>query len=232
MKVDENKETDKSKEKVQEVGINNNIVYRPRILLEDLIIVSRKSWIIPAALFPSRDNNETEFEYYLRLTEWRQENKIPDEVYGKINVLPPQPPKQEKTRTESKKDEEEKEQAVQKIDEKPEVQGETKDEKKTEGEEKTVEQKKARPKMSRDLYKPQYIDFNNPLLIGLFGKMTVNLKNYSVTLEERYPLSDGLPEFNGERYSTEQIFQINFPVNNKQSNTLKIKEKVNESELK
>jgi len=232
VKIDENNETDKSKEKIQDEAAMNKIVYRPRILLESSIILSRKSWIIPAALFPARDNNETEFEYFLRLTEWRQEYNIPDEVYVKINVLPSQPPKQEETESESKKDEEEKEQTVQKIDEKPEVKEETEDEKKTEGEEKTVEQKKARPKMSRDLYKPQYIDFNNPLLIGLFGKMTVNLKNYTVALEERYPLSDGLPEFNGERYSTEQIFQINFPVNNKQSNNLRIKERVNESGFK
>lgn len=201
-------------------------------MLANSIILSRKSWIVPAVLFPSRDNNESEFEYFLRLTEWRQEHNIPDEVYVKINVIPYQPPKQEGTKTESKKDEEEKEQAAQKTDEKPEVKEEIQDEKKTEGEEKTVEQKKARPKMSRDLYKPQYIDFNNPLLVGLFGKMTVNLKNYTVTLEERYPLSDGLPEFDGKRYSTEQIFQINFPVNNKQSNTLKTKETVNESEFK
>lgn len=222
----------KGKDKSKDETVISNIVYRPRILLENFIILRRKSWMIPAALFPSRENNETEFEYFLRLTEWRQENNIPDEVYVKINVLPSQPPKQEKTESESKKDEEKKEQAVQKIDEKPEVKEESEDEKKTEGEEKTIEQKKARPKMSRDLYKPQYIDFNNPLLIGLFSKMTVNLNNYSVTLEERYPLSEGLPEFNGERYSTEQIFQINFPINNKQPNKLKTAEKVNEPGFK
>jgi len=221
----------KEKDKYKDETAVSHIVYRPRILLENFIMLRRKSWMIPAALFPSRENNETEFEYFLRLTEWRQEHNIPDEVYVKISVLPSQQPKQEETESESKKDEEEKEQAVKKIDEKPEVKEEIEGEKRTEGEEKTLEQKKARPKMSRDLYKPQYIDFNNPLLVALFGKMTVNLKNYTVALEERYPLSDGLPEFNGEKYSTEQIFQINFPEMNKHSNTIKNRVTLNESEL-
>ena len=75
------------------------------------------------------------------------------------------------------------------------------------------DQKKA-TKASRDFYKPQYIDFFNPLFVNLFGKLTVNLKDFVVTLEEKYPLKTQLPEFNGNLFSTEQIFQINFPSKN------------------
>ena len=57
-------------------------------------------------------------------------------------------------------------------------------------------------KGSRDLYKPQYIDFRNPLLVGLFGKMTTNLKTFSVVLEERYPTAESLPHHQDRAFAS------------------------------
>jgi len=65
--------------------------------------------------------------------------------------------------------------------------------------------------MSRDLRKPQYIDFRSPLFVGLFGKMTLNLKRYAVLLEERYPAAAQLPRYEDRAYATELILQLNFP---------------------
>jgi hypothetical protein len=64
---------------------------------------------------------------------------------------------------------------------------------------------------SKDYRKPQYIDFRNPLLVSLFGKMTTGLDRFIMTLEERYPPADQLPEVNGRRYTNEMILQFNHP---------------------
>ena len=211
------KDNDKEKDK-------EKIVYRPRILYDDVIVLSRKSWIIPFSLFPSINNNENDVDYFIRVNKWRIENNIPEEIYIKIHPLPlpQQPPKTEKTenKTEEKKDEagETKTEAVEKKDEQkdPEVKSEAVE--KNDAELKTQTQEnvqKKTTKMSRDFYKPQYIDFLNPLLVNLFGKLTVNLKNFSVTIEEKYPDKSQMPEYEGKYFSTEQIFQMNFSnVNN------------------
>jgi hypothetical protein len=78
-----------------------------------------------------------------------------------------------------------------------------------EGTEKKPE--KPRTAGSRDLHKPQFIDFGNPLLVGLLGKMGANLKAYSAIIEERLPAREALPEHQGTRYASEVVVQLYFP---------------------
>ena len=70
---------------------------------------------------------------------------------------------------------------------------------------------KPRTAGSRDLHKPQFIDFGNPLLVGLLGKMGANLKAWQAIVEERLPTRDDLPRHEGERYATEVVVQLYFP---------------------
>jgi hypothetical protein len=65
--------------------------------------------------------------------------------------------------------------------------------------------------VSRDLYKPQYIDFSNPLLVKLFGRIAATLKHFVVNVEERLPATDDLLDYQNNRYVTEFILQFNFP---------------------
>ena len=62
-----------------------------------------------------------------------------------------------------------------------------------------------------DLHKPQYVDFTNPLLVDLFGRLTENLDRYAVRLYERLPTHDQLPRNGGHRYATELVMQVDFP---------------------
>jgi hypothetical protein len=64
---------------------------------------------------------------------------------------------------------------------------------------------------SRDFHKPQFMDFANPLLVGLFGKMGSGLKNYRVVAEERLPGPGELTRHEGAGYATEMIVQVDFP---------------------
>ena len=94
------------------------------------------------------------------------------------------------------------------VEEKPEDKTPSEEEKKEDG--KKAEPVKKQVKFSRDYYKPQYICFNSPLLVNLFGKLTVNLENFTMTLEERYPNGEELAVYENKKFATELIFQINF----------------------
>jgi hypothetical protein len=63
---------------------------------------------------------------------------------------------------------------------------------------------------SRDWGKPQYIDFENPLLVKLFARLPAGLSGFTAYLEERYPPNSALPEAHGHRYSAEFILQYTF----------------------
>lgn len=211
------------KDKVEDQGKEKTpekIIYRPRILYNDVIVLSRKTWIIPFSLLPAIGNNESETDYFIRVNKWRIENNIPEEVYVRIHPLPLQQQPKTENKSEPKKDEPEetKNETVEKKEEQKDSESKSEAVEKKDAELKTQIQEntqKKTTKMSRDFYKPQYIDFLNPLLVNLFGKLTVNLKNFSVTIEERYPGKSQLPEYEGKYYSTEQIFQMNFSnVNN------------------
>jgi lantibiotic biosynthesis protein len=55
--------------------------------------------------------------------------------------------------------------------------------------------------------KPQFIDFNNPVLISLFLKLI--LKKSTISLEEMLPDKDQLPTFYGKKYVTEALIHWN-----------------------
>lgn len=79
------------KEKIVENKIDEKkpeIIFRPRVTLEDKIILSRRCWIIPKVLFPNMESTDSNFNYFLKVNNWIIENKIPAEVYVKIKPLP------------------------------------------------------------------------------------------------------------------------------------------------
>lgn len=74
-----------------------------------------------------------------------------------------------------------------------------------------LEDRKRKTAQSRDFFKPQFIDFANPLLVGLWGKVAYGLKNFSATIEERYPDRAQLPRFGDTSFATELVVQLYFP---------------------
>ncbi len=61
-------------------------------------------------------------------------------------------------------------------------------------------------KLKRDDYKPQYINFQSPLLVRLFEKMTKRIEEF-IVIEEMLPSKDHLIEDNGKHWVTECIIQ-------------------------
>ncbi len=61
-------------------------------------------------------------------------------------------------------------------------------------------------KLTRDDYKPQYIDFRNPLLVSLFEKLVVKAPSM-LKIQEMLPNSKQMLKIDGERYVSEFMVQ-------------------------
>lgn len=61
-------------------------------------------------------------------------------------------------------------------------------------------------KLTRDDYKPQYIDFKNPLLITLFEKLLSKVSGV-FKIQEMLPNSEQMTRIDGERYVSEFVIQ-------------------------
>jgi hypothetical protein len=59
---------------------------RPRITLENQVILQRKAWFIPKQILPKRMNRETDWYYFARVNKWRGEYGIPDEMF--MHIIP------------------------------------------------------------------------------------------------------------------------------------------------
>jgi hypothetical protein len=211
------------------------IQVRPRVSYEGSLVLARRRWMIPSALFPQREAHESAADFFLRANRWRAEAGIPETAYVRINPLPePSAPKPGQPADAAAQAEAEAQQqaaaaadvpgydapAAEHADDAHEgdeaegaepaaAEGEAPADGAAEGDAK----KTAKPRTagSRDLHKPQFIDFGNPLLVGLLGKMGANLKGYHAVVEERLPGREALPRHQGEAYASEVVVQLYFP---------------------
>ncbi|HEU4557773.1 MAG TPA: lantibiotic dehydratase [Longimicrobium sp.] len=209
-----------------------SIQLRPRVTYEGSLVLARRRWQMPGTLLPQREPHESAADFFVRANRWRAEAGIPDTVYVRIMPLPePQQPKPGQPADAAADAEAEAQQAAvaanevpgyeaaeQGAEHEPEAEegadAAAEGEAKAEGEEgEGGEAKKAQKPHtagSRDLHKPQFIDFGNPLLVGLFGKMGANLKNFTVTVEERLPAREALPRHGSEAFASEVVVQLYF----------------------
>jgi hypothetical protein len=208
------------------------IVRRPRIVFDERLVIAREQWFVPGTLFPQKGDNESDLDFFLRVQRWRNEHDLPSEVYVRIHPHRARPSKPQEADEDAKEgagdedagegaaeqqaaaspDAEQVEQA-----EAPEDSAEgqatgnadNETEEDADANEKAAQAAKQRTAVSRDYRKPQYIDFENPLLVALFGRMIGQLQAFTATLIERYPTADGLPRVDGSAYTNEMILQIN-----------------------
>jgi len=122
---------------------NKQVIILPRIKFEDNIILQRKTWEIYKDAISLKYPNETDWNYFKKIDNWRKLNKIPNEIFIVI------------------------------ADE-----------------------------------KPQYINFNNPLLLYLFENITNSMKNDSkIIIQEMKPNSNEITPIYGQKYISEFLAQ-------------------------
>lgn len=134
------------------------IIVKPRIEFESMIILQRKTWQVPKVIIPIKMSNENDFDYFIKLNEWRRNHNIDSEVYITIGNQDFNDPQIHKTKPRS------------------------------------------------DDYKPQYIDFENPILIKLFEKMVIKA-SVSIKIQEMAPHSCDLLSIDDNVFVTETLLQ-------------------------
>lgn len=196
-----------------EEDVHLSIRYRPRVVFEDAIVLSRRCWFVPAAAFPTRATEESAVEHFERVTKWHREHGIPDEVYVRIRPFrPPRPKEPQASEGEVSEGEPSAQEAASDFQARPTDEAfDEADDVDTEEEapqfEVTPAGRETTP--SRDYAKPQYIDFRSPLLVQLFGSLPGPLTAFEATFEERLPGAGSLVEQEGESFSAELILQLN-----------------------
>ncbi len=61
-----------------------HVIHRPRVTYRGRLVLARRRWTLPQALFPTRDRQESEAGYFLRIRRWREELDLPEEVFVRI----------------------------------------------------------------------------------------------------------------------------------------------------
>jgi hypothetical protein len=56
----------------------------PRVVLNDTIVVARRSWVVPSEVLPKRAAEGTDDEWFAQVDEWRKHHGLPEEVYLRI----------------------------------------------------------------------------------------------------------------------------------------------------
>jgi hypothetical protein len=182
----------------------DRVGYRPRVRFGDALILSRRRWSVPHALYPRRLANETDWEHFLRVQHWRRERGIPREVF--LSIYPPAPVRAPAPPAEAA--------APATAEEREKAEGEApppaaaEAEPPAEAAAETPASRTPTPPRRGHTYKPQYIDFDNPLLIDLFGRALENLDGFDAYLYERLPAREHLPAAGDDRYATELVLQV------------------------
>lgn len=201
------------------------ISYRPRLTFGGSLVLTRRRWSVPGALLPQRRTDESAAEFFVRINRWRRESGIPETGYFRINPLPePRPtPAGQPAPAQA-------EAPPEVVDEIPGYEGAAEaeaheDEQEHEAEpaageagapaaagaDENAAQRPKPTQASRDFYKPQFMDFGNPLLVAMLGRIGTGLKRFQAVFEERLPDRDGLPRHGDDRFVTELVVQLAFP---------------------
>jgi hypothetical protein len=208
------------------------VEHRPRISVEGRVVLARRRWAVPGGLFPQRMPDEAAADFFARVDGWRREHGIPESCYLRVMPLPdtargrPEggapPEAHDAQEAAMNPGAEGPAGAAEEAAPEAEIpEAETPHPEAGEGaagpgaaapaDDGAPHRKAPATAASRDFHKPQFMDFANPLLVGLLGKMGAGLRSYRVVVEERLPGPGELARHGGARYATEMIVQVDFP---------------------
>lgn len=71
----------------EDVAPETRVVHRPRVTYRGRLVLARRRWTLPPALFPGRNRQESDAGYFLRIQRWREELGLPEEVFVRIEDL-------------------------------------------------------------------------------------------------------------------------------------------------
>jgi hypothetical protein len=155
----------------------DHVLYRPRIVLGTLV-VSRRCWIVPRSRLPIPDKDESDFDFFHRVSDWRLDHGLPDQTYVRLEVATPpegSTPDPDMERGDDAG-----------AEDRPHVTW----------------------RSAYNDHKPQFIDFTSPLMVNLLRAVIDRPSDASLLLAERYPIGEMLPAVDGHRYTVEEAIQV------------------------
>jgi len=157
---------------------------RPRITVDGTVVIARQRWKASSACMPRRERDESDDAFFTRLNRWRSTHGLPREVFLKVF---PTAGERRTARHDATTD-------TPPLSASPDS---------------GAQASHALDKATlRNLLKPQYIDFANPLLVNLIGHLSTRVGDFVAVFEERYPTADDLPQHNGGAYAAEMVLQL------------------------
>jgi len=183
------------------------------VSVDGRLILSRRRWLVPGALFPQRQGDETAAAFFLRASRWAAENGLPETHY--LRVIPLPDPAAARPGAPTPADDAMEAALEVGVEAMPAAEEPTPEPTPTAAEEGGEGAAKAPPKKmtapSRDFYKPQFMDLGNPLLVAMLGRIASGLKHFNIIVEERLPGRAALATAEGQAYATEMIIQVDYP---------------------
>jgi hypothetical protein len=169
------------------------VVYRPRIVFDGSVVVARRRWSVRDTAFPRRAGEDLA-AYLVRVNEWREDLGIPSRVYVRIDNRKTNP-------VNALVDDG----AVDVIDPERELASIPLEGGVRLGGQARRNDDRSPERRSRDYAKPQYIDFENPMLADLFGRLPAGIDHFVAHLEEQYPTPEQSIRVNGVSLAAELI---------------------------
>lgn len=65
----------------------DRICERPRVVYNGRLVLYRRAFLVPGALFPRKEAKESELGYFRRIDAWRRRHGIPVQVYARLQPL-------------------------------------------------------------------------------------------------------------------------------------------------
>jgi hypothetical protein len=126
------------------------IRYLPRVSFGEHLTLRRRGWGFPKDVLPVKEKGESDFDYFIRIQQWRKKFGLPGRVFIKII---------------------------------------------------SSKSNSSANRQKGDHYKPQYIDFESPVFIQLFGKLLPKVQD-ELLIEEM------LPAIEEKQYASEFLIEM------------------------
>jgi hypothetical protein len=183
----------------------DRIIYRPRVTVNQVVILARRQWSVPGPQVPQPASGEEGADYLLRLDDWRASNGIPVQVYVRLEHGGPGRSREDQ-RVGHNHPQQQDADVVDAADEAVADRDGGQAGLPVPGANEAIRAPVVT--MRKDDYKPQYVDFSSPLLIDLFGRMASGLEGARMVIEESLPDREEVMRVGGERRVSECVLQF------------------------
>ncbi len=163
--------------------VPDGIVHRPRFTFDGALVLSRQVWMFSSSIVPAQRSGEGNAEFFERFHRWLVDSSLPLDCFVRIRPMP----KVDKGEATTPKEE-------------AEAPGRGDD-----------YEARRQAAAWAERWKPQYIDFVNPLFVRLFCRMIASAGISVLHVEERWPRCEESAECAEGHLATELVVHLTIP---------------------